>query len=320
MVEIINTVVDFAVKKIANLATTSTDILYLELAILFLVVYFFLIWFVFEQDKKLAAAFAFVPILLIDYAFSFGKYIFAFPLAIPGIGDTYTLNNFVLTFRLFDYIFNFGIWKDFGLTTFNAVTGSFLLSSLDKILVFLFVFADSILIFILASYIIYSFIDDIQYSALGGAFAALAYSFVSNPFKEFKAAEVTVSHVRYFIGAATHEQLIVVLGAAIISFTIIVFLLSVATNLFIAVGKTTVNPRLESKSWEFNITGIAFGLAIFYAITNLLHPKYAWYVLLPVLVGYSILKSGMSSYAEGRHADRRQREMIAEAVIDARRR
>lgn len=317
-----DTIFNFIAQKVTALATASDKLpFYLLLVLGFLVSYFIIIWFS-DISKSTALGISFIPIFTLDWIFSLGTYTFRFPISLPWIGEAYTTNKLTITFRLLDYIFNFGVWKDVGLSTFNNVTGVYVLSGIQNLVVYLFTFSDVIILFISFFFIFFYIADNFGDAFAGAGIITLAYAYFTNPFGEYKTAVATTQHMFYFIGHATPEQKIVVFGSAFISFAAIVLLISTFGSLFITAGKTTIRPGLEASSWEYNLTGVAFGLSVIYSITSLLHPSYQWYVFLPSLIGCSMVRSSMQSYADDRRERRQQRESIKEAVtsvIDLRR-
>lgn len=294
------------------LSSTNKTALWLILAILFLVIYFVVIWF-FEVRKSTAVLIAFTPVLFLDYAISFGKYTFAFP-----FDFNYSTNRGYITLSILDWIFNFGLFKSYGLTVFNSVNGSYILTGLQNLVVYLFVYADSIIEFLLIAYFLYTLFDRIEYAVLGASIPVLAYTYFTNPLKELATAKATVSHILYFFDHATQFQQMAVMATAFVSFLLVIFLISTATGLFISIGKSTVKPGLEASMWEVSLTGLSFGLALVYSIAVILHPEYSWYVLLPVLVLYSIIRSGMNRLADKRKGVKAQRQIIHEALREAR--
>ena len=302
--------------RIGTYISTAADktALWLALALLFIVIYFVVIWFT-DVGKSTAIFLSFMPVLVLDWLFSFGTYIFKFP-----FGYSYATHNFVITLNIVDWIFNFGIFKSIGLDAFNQVSGAFVLTGAQKALVFLLVSADSIIEFIVLAYIFYSIFDRIDIAICGAAIPTILYSiFISNPLKEVVKAEVTVKHVLYFFDHATPEQNVIVFGSLFISFGLIVFLISAVTSLIEGIGKTTVRPGLEGHQYEVSLTGLAFGLSLAYSLAVVLHPDYSWYTVLPVLIIYNAIRSGMKGVAKNRRTQKQQKELVREVVDEYRR-
>lgn len=306
---LLNTIFSFITQKVTALATASDKTpLWLLLLLLFIVIYFIVIWFS-DISKSTAIFIAFIPVLILDLIFSFGSYVFHLP-----FNFNYPIKHFVITAQTLDFIFNFGIFKGVGLQTFNTVSGTYALSGIQNFVVYLFTFSDVIILGISLLFILYYIGDNFSNALTGTGIITLIYVYFTNPFDESKTAVATTQHIFYFMEHASPEQQITVLGSAFISFVAIVFLISIVSSFFITVGKTTVRPGLEASSWQFNMTGIAFGLSVIYSITSVLHPEYSWYVVLPLLIGCSIVRSSMHSYAEDRRDRRQERENIREAV------
>lgn len=294
-------------------ASSSTDktALYFGLAILFLIIYFAVIWFI-DVRKSTAVLIAFLPVFLLDYAVGFGKYTFTLP-----FDFSYSTNRGYITLSILDWIFNFGLFKSYGLTVFNSVNGSYFLTGFQNFIVYFFVYADSIIEFLLIAYFLYTLFDRTEYAVLGASIPVILYTYFTNPLKELADAKAAVSHILYFFDHATQFQLLVVIGTAFLSFLLVIFLISTVTGLFVSIGKSTIKPGLEASMWEVSLTGLSFGLAFVYSVAVILHPEYSWYVLLPVLIVYSIIRSGMNRIADSRRAEKRQKQMIHEAQREA---
>jgi hypothetical protein len=290
-------------------SSSNKTALWLGLLLLFFIVYFIVIWFS-DIRKSTAIVIAFFPVLLLDAVISFGIYTFKFPL-----GFSYTTQKFYITLSIFDYVFNFGLFKNYGLAVFDHVNGLYLLSGTQNILTFLFVFSDSLIEFVLIAYVLYYLIGRIDFALLGASIPTLVYTWrISNPLTEFVTAKATVSHVFYFLSRAAPEQKLLVIGLFLLSFAFIVFIIATVSGFFMTVGKTTVRPGLEASSWEFSMTGVALGWTLAYAVVQLLHPEYSWYAVLPVLIIYNIFRSRMKGMAERRKAEKAQRQMFREVM------
>ncbi|MCJ7617349.1 MAG: hypothetical protein MUO43_12520 [Desulfobacterales bacterium] len=279
------------------------------LALFFVVTYFALLWFVLEDNKLLAMGISYIiTILILDLIVSFGTYTFNL------LYFTYTVDKGFLTLSLITYILQFGFWQQFGLSVFNGFNGAVTLSTYQTAFVWMLTFGDNLLEFSLLFWILKDVFSDISDALLWSVIPVTVYAVLTNPWLEYDRASLTLQHITHFFGTATQGDQLLVIGTIAISFILVVYLLSIATTLFFGIGKSTVQPGWESKSWEFSYIGSSFLLALIYSISVLLHPHITFWVTIPLIIGLSILKSSVKSYAGKRKDERNNRKMIEESV------
>ncbi len=301
------TIIDWFLSSIQRFDATTRMILFFTL---FLIFYVAIIWFT-DTKKSTAVGLAFIPILLIDLTLSFGKYTFMLPL-----NYNYTIGKGIFTINLLDFILNFQIFKLYGVEMFKQVTGTYLLTWPQQILVWIFTIGDSILAFLLLLFFFKNVLADWTYAFLCALVPSVLYLNWSNPLKEFNTVTTNTQHIFYFFNNASGEQFIIVVATFLTSFAIIVLLLSTIINMLAGIGKSTVMPGLESTMWQFNVTGIAFQLALLYAVLQLLHPEVTWFVALPLLVIWGVIKRSLKGHADSVKEKREFRESIGEAMND----
>ncbi len=313
--DILGTIFNFIGQKYTALATApDKTIFWLLLAIVFIV--FFFGAKMLNLDTDIAALVGFAPIVLLDLLFSSGTYTFSFPFHYSP-----TWHKFVVPLQIFDWIFNYGFFKTVGLATFNQVTGSFVLTQIQQVALHLYVWGDSIIELVVIFYIVYNITNHLEIAAVAAIIPTAIYTrFISNPFKEYAASEKIVEHVFYFLNHANQEQKIIVIGSLVISFLLIVFLLSTILSLLLGTASSTIRPSLQAHEYEVNYVGTAFGLSVALSVMELLHPDYLYYNFLAVALVYGLFKATVKDYANDRKQKREQREMIQNAVYDARRR
>ncbi len=293
-------------KYAPNYISNISDFLLLS-GFLFILILFIIKWFT-DTGNGISIIISAIPAIALDLMYSYGSYTFVLPLM------EYTVTKGVLTLHFLDYILNFGLFLDYGISTFNQVSGAYTLSSIQMLLVYLLTFGDSIIEFIALTYIVYYITKDLNSSIMLSAAVVLIYSYAVNSMKELATMTNSVSSVFYFFDNAAQSQLITVLGAFLVSFFIIIFLLSTIINLFVGITKSTIMPTAETWQWTQNFSGLAFIMTIAYSTLILLHPTYTWYVVLPLFVLYGIVKNRLNGYADGIKAHDERVSDIREAL------
>ncbi|HWQ96283.1 MAG TPA: hypothetical protein VN368_02810, partial [Candidatus Methylomirabilis sp.] len=223
----------------------------------------------------------------------------------------YMTDKLYLTLSGLDFVFSFGIFKLWGLETFNAVSGTQVLTTIQNIIAYIFTFGDSILLLILLSYSIYYIINGIDNAkSISFMTAMIVVLFLAGYFnanRELATSQETMKHIIYFLNHTNTEQLIIVAGTFLASFVAVWMVLSIFINLIVSTAAHTVMPDMESKTWEMNLSGIAFGWTILYSSIALLHPEYSMWAILPAIVIGAWIKSMLSGYSEGkRYQNQRQ--------------
>lgn len=262
-----------------------------------------------------------VPILL-DIALSFGSFIFIFP-----FGYSFTITNGVMFTKLIDYIFTYGLYTDYS----NALLHPYILTASSEpssIIVYLITLLstgiDSILEFAFLSYATYMIISVIEnswhkqikhqlpISLAVGAIPTLYYMiFISNPLLEANDMIINLNGTLNFFSNAPLTDKFIAFFFIIVNFAIIMEIIYLITELIFSLY-TKMNYSGESIKWSYNMQGIALMYAFIYSLIYLLHSDFKWYIVFPILLGYSYFKNKTTNYVRTAKASMNDTQRITD--------
>jgi len=314
---------------ILNLFSSSSGIpfgesiiFWLIIAILGFVIYTSLSTFT-EYNKSVILIFSLTPLITVDLIRSFGTYIFDLPFV-----GTYELDRLVMTLSLVDWIFEFQLFSpaieimsdyivpESELLISNLTFSMFIdlvltLSWMPLLILFLTAaisIGDSILqflIFFMAIYYAISIVEDkwerqfslqIPLSILGAIIPVIAYSFFSNPIHEFEKANAQIASLFNFMSTATILDRGIVVILAVVSFLIVLIIMSVMTKFFLS-SSIAVFPGMQEKQWTTSYTAVAFITTLMYTFLFIMHPEYKWYLIITVIIIWKLFRHVMEDIA-----------------------
>lgn len=276
-------------------------------------------------DKKAGVKFVagYLPTLVIDGFFSFGKY----TITLPFFEHTFT--HFVMTFKLIEYLFTFKL-----LTPLIDIINTFEEVNPDPSIIingitWLYSFGDSILqylVFILAAYSLLTLIENwsnkqIPYqlivSIILGFIPVLIYAhFFSNPFHEYELSQIYITTLINFIFNASWIMLSYAFILIFISLIIIYIINLMMIQFFVSIF-VIVSPKIKALDYNTSFDSIAFLFTTFYAFLFLMHPEYTWYTIMLVILiwtGFKHFLDTIVSEANHKNNERRKQSMLARKV------
>ena len=303
--------------------TVSDSFLFVAvMGILFAAIFMFMTMFM-NTRAGVRFVVAYTPVLLIDGLKSFGTYTFKFPFF------EFTIEHFVMTFKLIEYIFTFKIFTPIldDISTFQDFTTE---PSIWIVFIsWMYSFGDSIIqiiLFVLAAYSLITLYENwkniqIQHQMLTsivfGFIPVFLYAYlVSNPFHEYELSQLYIVTLTNFFFNATWLQLGFFLTLAIISFFIIFIIILMITQ-FVLSTFITFSPKGKSLDFTTSFESVALLLTIFYSFLFLMHPEYTWYnIMLVILIwtGFKHFLDTIVSEANLKNTDRRRQVMQARRI------
>lgn len=232
----------------------------------------------------------------------FGYYV----LKIPAYGEI-IMRDGVMLLQLLDFIFNFGIFRNIGLTYLNALPAdqitTMVLPAWFKIFVAIYVSMDSILGYFFMVALFGAFISflsrhlNINASSVGmytyslAGIPILIYNYyISNPFYEYRVALPQLQKVLYLTTSGDITSLLAFYGSLALSIVLVMQIIAMAYHYVLEVGGSTVRPNWQATAWTTNAQGIGFTYTMAFAVMYSLH-SFEWYIFFPGLILYLIFKS-----------------------------
>lgn len=337
-------------QSIASSVTATTTYILLCLVVGFLIHFFHLLdFFDIPNTYKMIIAIL-IPIVLLEFILSivfgsvgipldWGSYVYHFPY----FGDI-VITSGVQISKFLDTIFNFGLFRIFGMPYFTEFiktvpVGEMVMISVPEgaglfeligvvfsgwlgLLTWLCVSFDSIIdfifFFVLFSAIFAVFGENVKNAKIYiiglACIPVLLYSYyISNPFQEFPIVLVSVQEIFYFWGHADGLSLFMFFGTLIVSFVLVTEIIALVIYLFLKGGAVTLQPSWSTKEWSVSQHGIAFGYCVAFFTMYFLH-NYQWFVFFPLMITYSLLKrvSGTAIDTMNAHAEKQEiRDLIS---------
>ena len=304
-------------------ATVSDSFLFVAvMGIIFAAIFMFMTMFMNTRAGVRFVA-AYSPILLIDGLKSFGTYTFKFPFF------EYTFEHFVMTFKLIEYIFTFKIFTPIidDISAFQDFTTE--PSAWIVFISWMYSFGDSIIqiiLFVLAAYSLITLYEnwkDIQIphqlliSAVLGFIPVLLYAYlVSNPFHEYEVSQLYIVAFTNFLFNSSWMQKGFFALLAVISLLIIYIIILMITQ-FILSTFITFSPKGKALDFTTSFESVALLLTIFYSFLFLMHPDYAWYnIILVILIwtGFKHFLDTVVSEANFKNTARKNQVMQARRI------
>ena len=308
-------------------------IFWLIIAILGFIIYTALSMFT-EFNKSVIVVFSLMPLFVVDLIKSFGLYIFHLPFL-----GTFELDRLVMTLSLVDWMFEFKLFDPaleimseyivpesellISNLTFTIFIDLILTLSLMPLLILFLTAAISIgdsilqfLIFFMAIYYAISIVEDkwerqfslqVPLSLLGAIVPVIAYSFFSNPIHEFIKANAQIALLFNFMSTAPFFDIVIVILLAVLSFIIVLIIMSVMTRFFLS-SSIAMFPGMQEKQWRTSFSAVAFITTIIYTFLFIMHPEYKWYLIIGVILIWKIFRHVMEDIAHEAKGRTIQRE------------
>lgn len=235
-------------------------------------------------------------------------------------------------------MFDFGIFKEFGLPYFtefvkNVPIGSMVSISVPEnasvftiigvvfsgwlpLLTWFYVSVDSLIdlvfFYVLFSAILAVLAENIKNQkiyAFGLAWIpVILYSYyISNPFQEFPKALVTIQKVFYFWGHGSTGALLVFFGTLVFSFFIVMEIIALIMHLLLKGGTVMLRPDWAAHEWTVSTQGQSFGFSVAFLAMYFMH-GFSYYLFFPFMILYSLLKkvSGTAIHTMQEHREKQE--------------
>ena len=290
----------------------ETIIFWLVVSIFGFVIYNVLSMFT-DFNKSTIIILSCIPLFIFDSILPFGTYVFVVPFI-----DDIVLTQMVMTLSLVDWIFGFQLFNpalDI-MAKYAVIEGDPLTAGIGVMIVTgLFSIGDSILQFVIFAMACYYFISlgedkarqqfslQIPVSIIGGLIPVILYAFYfSNPIHEFQKANIQIASLIHFMDVAPLFDKSIVVTLGIISFFIVLIIMSVITRFFLSTAISVI-PSMQQQVWMTSYGAVAFLNTLIYTFLYIMHPDYKWYIILGVIITWKAFRHIMedvSHEAKGR--------------------